>query len=144
MSNAMFKRGMVGFWFAWWLIAFLTDLLGGMKHAGALSYDWISDSNYPFLVKSLALYHAPGWLTIVFFIGITAWSLLAALLFCHAFFSADFLSRAKSAFIISLGLWLAFFLADQIIMNFDLEQNHMVQGGFELLSFLAMYILPEK
>ncbi|MEP3278328.1 MAG: hypothetical protein ABJN26_00090 [Stappiaceae bacterium] len=48
-----------------------------------------------------------------------------------------------SAFIISLGLWFAFFLADQIFLKFDLEQNHMVQGGFQLLCFFALYVLTD-
>ena len=53
-------------------------------------------------------------------------------------------SRVNTAYVISLILWLAFFIADQIIMNFDEEQNHMVQGGFQLLTFIAIYWLPNK
>ena len=29
-------------------------------------------------------------------------------------------------------------------MNFQLEQNHMVQGGFQLLTFLALHLLPDE
>ena len=30
-----------------------------------------------------------------------------------------------------------------MVMKFDLEENHMVQGGFELLTFSSLYLLPE-
>lgn len=50
--------------------------------------------------------------------------------------------RVESAFIFSLVFWFAFFIADQIVMKYDLEENHMVQGGFELLTFLSLYLLP--
>lgn len=54
------------------------------------------------------------------------------------------LNRVNLAFIFSLSFWLLFFLADQLIMNFDLEENHMVQGGFELLCYMLINIVPDN
>ena len=53
-------------------------------------------------------------------------------------------TNVNMAFIFSMVYWMLFFLADQIVMNYDLEQNHMVQGGFELLSYLAIHLLPDE
>ena len=105
-------------------------------------------SNYPALVTSLAQYDSPNWLPAVFFVGIIAWSLLSALAFIFAALtpaqpSQRWRERVNAAFIISLGLWFAFFISDQVVMMFDLEQNHMVQGGFQLLTSMAIHFLPD-
>jgi hypothetical protein len=144
-----FKKIIILFWALWWLIALWTDIVGGLAHIGILTASWAPDTNYPFLVESLKMYHVPEWLPAVFFIGILLWSCLSTLLFCWASLGLHkdkhiWMKRAEIAFIVSICYWLAFFLADQVVMKFDLEQNHMVQGGFQLLCFLALYLLPES
>ena len=64
-------------------------------------------------------------------------------LFGKAVAEQSWRERVNAAFIISLGLWFAFFISDQVVMMFDLEQNHMVQGGFQLLTFMAIHFLPD-
>ena len=51
----------------------------------------------------------------------------------------------KRIIVVFWALWwtLAFFISDQVVMMFDLEQNHMVQGGFQLLTFMAIHFLPD-
>lgn len=149
ISMSTFKRAILVFWALWWLVAFLTDVLGGLQKIGVIGATGLPLTNYSFLVKSLAMYHVPGWLPAVFFVGIVAWSGLSTLLFALAAATppqpaARWRQRMNTAFILSLGLWLVFFLADQVILNFDLEENHMVQGGFQLLTFMAMYVLPDE
>jgi hypothetical protein len=149
LTNEHFKKLLVVFWACWWLIAFWTDLVGTLAHVGLLTASWAPDLNYPFLASSLKMYNAPEWLIQLFYVGIIAWSLLATVAFCWASASLGksktvWMHRMQIAFIISLSFWLAFFLADQIVMKFDLEENHMVQGGFQFLTFLAMYLLPDK
>jgi hypothetical protein len=149
ISIATFKRLILLFWALWWLLAFLTDLIGGLKEIGVVAASWLPHSNYPDLVESLAPYDTPGWLPPVLFVGIVAWSLLSTLLFAIAASTPRqpaerWRRRLNRAFIVSLGLWLAFFLADQVVMKFGFEENHMVQGGFQLLTFLAIYLLPEE
>lgn len=122
--------------------------MGGLAHIHWTSASWAPDTNYPFLVESLKMYSVPNWLPAVFYLGIIAWSLLSTLAFVYAsvITLAQGLKPAmryiELAFVISLTYWFAFFLADQLIMKFDLEENHLVQGGFQLLSFLAIYWLP--
>lgn len=143
-----FKKVIVVFWTVWTLIALWTDVVGGLTQLHWLNATWAPNLNYPFLVKSLSMYSVPAWLPAVFFIGIIIWEFLASILFVHACLAlqqpAIWLKRAEVAFIFSLCLWFAFYLADQLVMKFDLEANHMVQGGFMFLTFLGLYILPNE
>ncbi len=148
LSN--FKKILVVFWSVWWLIALWTDIVGAMSHMGWLAADWAPDTNYPFLVSSLKMYSPPVWLTPILFIGIMSWSLISTLAFIYASVKVwtqglkPAMRYIEIAFVVSLSYWLAFFIADQLIMKFDLEENHMVQGGFQLLTFLCFYCLPEQ
>jgi hypothetical protein len=149
LTLGVFKRLLVAFWWLWWLIAFLTDFLGGLKELGVITAAWLPHTNYPFLAKSLAPYDAPVWLPPVLFAGIVLWSFLSTVLFTVAMCTPRqpemrWRHRVDTAFIVSLGLWLAFFIADQVVMKFDLEENHMVQGGFELLCLMAIRLLPDN
>lgn len=149
IANESFKKIIILFWTAWWLIALWTDLVGAGAHLGILNASWAPDTNYPFLADSLRMYAVPAWLVTILFLGIIAWSLASTAAFVWASAALKrtpsvWMKRAQIAFIISLTYWMAFFLADQLVMKFDLEENHMVQGGFQLLSYLALYMLPEK
>jgi len=148
ITNRSFKQIIVVFWALWWTIAFLTDVSGGLKHLQLINFSWALDLNYPALVKALEIYSEPLWLSTFFFVGIVCWSGLSAILFWIASFTnpsrhSAWLRRTQNAFIVSLCFWLVFFIADQAIMNFSLEENHMVQGGFELLCYLAAVVLTD-
>ena len=143
-----FKQGLVGFWFLWWAFAFLTDFIGGLELLGVTSTNWFDGHNYPFLEKTLEPFGATSSVDVALFVGIILWALLSAGLFLIALLTPYaqkdlWMKRADLAYIVSLGLWLAFFLATQVVMNFDLEENLMVQGGFQLLCYLTIYILPD-
>lgn len=149
MRLITFKKGLIIFWFLWWLIALWTDIAGGLAHLGYLNAPWAVDNNYPFLASSLSMYAVSEWIIVLLFIGIIVWSAISMSLYFWACLALRqpktiWLYRAQIAFMVSLFFWLAFFLADQVVMKYDLEENHMVQGGFQFLSFLALYILPEE
>ncbi|MBN9231646.1 MAG: hypothetical protein J0I93_12465 [Legionella sp.] len=144
-----FKKIIILFWCLWWLIALWTDILGLLAHYHYLNKSWAPDGNMPFLIQSLAMYPLPAWAPLIFFLGILLWSLVSTLSFIWASLSLNqpfnvWMRKADIAFIISLSYWLAFFIADQMVMKYDLEQNHMVQGGFQLLCYLTLYLLPNK
>lgn len=149
IDNTIFKKIIILFWTVWWFIALWTDVIGALTQMGYLHVSWAPDTNYPGLVQSLAMYNVPSWLPIYLFIGIVLWSLLSTALFTWASIGLIYdhkiwMRRAKYAFIVSLTYWLAFYIADQTVMKYDLEQNHMVQGGFQLLTFISLYLLPEN
>ena len=145
----LFKKAIILFWSLWWVTALWTDVVGALSHLNLLNTSWAPDINYLFLVKSLEIYSPAVWVCPILFAGIIVWSLLNTVLFIYACAAINkplsiWLARAEYAFIISLCFWLILFLADQTVMKYDLEENHMVQGGFELLTFLSLYLLPEK
>ncbi len=143
----IFKKIIIIFWMFWWLIALWTDVVGLVAHYGLLVKSWAPDTNLPFLIESLKMYPLPTWTPHLFFIGILLWSFVSTTAFVWVCMSLHrdtktWMRRADIAFIISISFWLAFFLADQLVMKFDLEENHMVQGGFQLLTYLMLYWLP--
>lgn len=148
INDYHFKKIIILFWTFWWLIALWTDVIGGLSHLHLIEASFAPDTNYPFLVSSLAMYHPPQWLPALFYIGIVCWSALSFASFAYATAALRqneslWHQRATIAFIISLTYWFAFLLADQMIMNFDLEENHMVQAGFELLTFFYFFLHPQ-
>ncbi len=149
INSLIFKYLIVLFWCLWWLIALWTDIIGAVAHLGIIHASWAPDGNYPFLVQSLKMYNAPTWIPAFLYICIIIFSGISFLLFlraCCCKFTQDpkgWLKKTNQAFIFSTGYWMLFFLADQIVMKFDLEQNHMVQGGFGLLCYLAIHLLPD-
>lgn len=144
-----FKKIIILFWALWCLIALWTDVVGALSHLHWLNFSWAKDHNYQFLVNSLKIYSPAPWVCPLLYTSIIVWSSLNTILFMYTCAGLHkppsvWLIRAKYAFIASLSLWLSFCLADQIVMDYNLEQNHMVQGGFQLLTFLCLYLLPEQ
>src|SRR5262245_3792949 len=122
IDNLLFKKLIMIFWTLWWIIAFWTDIVGALAHLHLVQASWAPDSNYPFLVASLKMYQVKPWVPALAFMGILLWSALCTGAFCFASISlhkpkAVWLPRARTAFIISLLYWMAFFLADQVVMK---------------------------
>ncbi len=147
LNNECLKKTTIIFWTFWWLIALWTDITGALAHFKMLNASWAPDINYSNLEHSLRMYNVPAWLSLVLFIGILVYSVIATAFFCWASLGLRrdykvWINRANRAHIVALTYWFLFFLADQVVMKFDLEQNHMVQGGFQLLTFFLLYLLP--
>jgi hypothetical protein len=150
MEIRFFKKALVVFWALWFVIAFFTDFFGWLDTFDNMHISWAGTDNYSFLVKSLHIFSVPDTVAQFLYFGIIAWLFVSSLAFIFASvvgFTSNYsrwLKFANYAFIISLCLWFVFFLADQLVMNFDLEANHMVQAGVEFISYLALYILPDS
>ena len=149
ITRQRFKKLIILFWAVWWLTALWTDVMGILAHYGLLQKSWAPDTNFTFLVDSLKMYNVADWVPQLAFAGIIGWSFLSALAFFWAVINLGkeeerWMRRADLAFIISLGFWLAFFIGDQLVMKYDLEQNHMVQAGFQLLTYLTLYLIPSE
>lgn len=149
IDNTLFKKIIIIFWALWWLLAVWTDVVGVLAHLKIIVASWAPDTNYPFLVSSLSIYNVASWVPSLLFAFILLWSFISTGLFCWASCGLMrdqdvWIYRAEIAFIVSITYWLAFFISDQLVMKFDLEENHMVQGGFELLSYFSLYLLPSK
>lgn len=147
INNALFKKTIIVFWAIWWLIILWTDSVSAAAHLGVLNASWAPDK-YTYFASTLNMYHVPAWFPAFLYVCILIWAFFTVITFMWACFSLNknktvWLYRANIAFIISLVFWFAFLIADQIIMRYDIEQIHIVQGGFQLLSFLSLYLLPD-
>jgi len=135
------------FWAIWWGIACFTDVSGGLKKLNLIDYKWAFADNFDFLVSCLSIYSPPLSFVVFLFVGIILWCGLSSALFIRASYQIlkkqDYAQALTLAYQVSLALWLVFFLADQLVMKFDLEENHMVQGGFEFLGFIAFTITSQ-
>lgn len=147
MLHTRFKQIMLLTWTLWWSIAFATDFLEALQRLGWFKLSWLS-VNYPFLLTTLAKYGVPTIFAIVFYVGIILCLLIITILFWQVLLTpvhhSQWQTRVDRAFIVSLSLCFAFYLADQLVLDFTLEQNHMVQGSMLFISYLAFYILPNS
>ena len=142
------KLGLIVFWALWLSLVFLSNSLDGLKALGLLPQRWrFSSKNYGAVVKATSIYSAPEWLAGLLFLGVTAWQGLSGALFWRAFGSSlksGVLGRPEvsTAFAISLGLWAAMILADEIFRTYDLARTHLLIFVAQVVSLLAMYLLP--
>jgi len=147
INNQFFKKVIIIFWSIWWLTIIWTDSVSVLSHLGYLTSPWAID-RYSSFVEILNIYSLPFWVDALLYLSIILWSILLTILF---FFTALNLRKetfvwmkyAKISFILSMILWFMLILADQIIMKYDIENLHMIQGGFQLICFLSLYILSE-
>ncbi len=149
--NAMtIKRGALLFWALWFSIALSTNITDGLKAFEVLPDTWgFASGNYLFMQTVTSIYSFPEWLVAVLFLGVLLWEGLAMWLFWRAF--KDFkgikgpgLDHAYTAFAVSLALWASFMLADEILIAYEVEQVHRTLFGLELITLLALRLLPDE
>ena len=142
------KLGLIFFWALWLSLVFLSNSLDGLKALGVLPQGWrFSSKNYGAVVKATSIYSAPEWLAGLLFLGVTAWEGLSGALFWRAFQSglkSGMAARPEvsTAFAVSLGLWAAMILADEIFRTYDLARTHLLIFAAQIVSLLAIYLLP--
>jgi hypothetical protein len=142
------KLGLLFFWAAWLSLVFLSNSLDGLKALGVLPQSWrFSSKNYKAVVKATSIYSSPKWLAGLLFLGVTAWEGLSCALFWRSFQSglkSGIAARPEvsTAFMISLGLWAAMILADEIFRTYDLAHTHLLIFVAQIVSLLAIYLLP--
>jgi hypothetical protein len=50
---------------------------------------------------------------------------------------------ATAAFVVALALWSAFAIADEVFIAYDVEATHLRLFVAQLVSLLAIYLLPD-
>lgn len=144
----LIKRGILLFWTLWLALVFCTNLLDGLKALLVLPETWpFASGNYSFMVKVVDRYNPPAWLAVFLFIGVVCWEGLATLLFGLAYWKFKARDEAAlvfvhAAFAVGLALWAAFMLADEIFMVYDVENTHRGLFTAQLVSLLAVRLLP--
>jgi hypothetical protein len=134
----------------WLSVAFLTNASDGLRALRLLPDHWqFASGNYAFMVQMTQKYALPAWLTAMLFSAVVLWEGSAALLFWYAFgafhaTSLPGLLAVYTAFLVSLALWAAFMIADEICLAYEAEATHMRIFMAQLISLLALHLLPES
>lgn len=142
------KFSLLCFWSLWLSLVFLTNLFAGLKALGVLPENWkFASKNYQGIVEATSTYSTPTWLPGFLFAGVILWQGLAVFLFWQALLTSIQagslnLSAWTGAFAVSLGLWAAFMLADEIFQVYDGQISHLLIFMGQLLTLMSLYILP--
>src|SRR4029453_12287242 len=99
--------------------------------------------NYARMVETTQKYALPRWLTALLFLGVVLWQGLAAGLFWGAIgafqgMHGPGLERLHTAFGVSLALWAALMLADELLLVYEVEAPHMRIFMAQLMSLLVL------
>jgi hypothetical protein len=149
MHSVFLKRSLLLFWAVWLSIVFATNLLDGLKALGLLGESWaFASGNYRFLVETTARYGTPAWLNGLLFGSVVCWEGLAALLFWLALLTFRGKGEGRKrplswAFTVSLLLWGAFLIADEVFIAYGVAPAHWRPFTAQLATLLVVEVLPE-
>jgi hypothetical protein len=136
------KSGVLVFWAAWFSIVVLTNVFDVLKAARVVPAGWTFVSgNWELMVKVTGVHGTPVAVVALLFLGVIAWEALAAILFWRAWAAGG--RGGVVAFTVSLALWATFTLADEIFIAYTLGPVHLRLFALQLLSLLALRLLPE-
>ena len=138
----LIRSGLLLFWAAWFTLVTLTNVLDALKALGLLPAAWtFASGNFGLMLKVTGIHGTPTTLVALLFVGVIVWEALAAVLFWRAWASGG--AAISTAFVVALALSAAFTLADEIFIAYALEAAHLRVLGLQLLSLLALQLLPD-
>ena len=136
------KSGVLLFWAAWFTIVLLTNVCDALKAGRVLPAGFtLRSGNWELMLKITAVHATPVAIVGLMFLGVIVWEALAGLLFWRAWAAGG--RGGVVAFVVALALWAAFVLADEVFMAYTIEAAHLRLLGLQLLSVLALRLLPE-
>ena len=136
------KSGVLMFWAAWFTVVVLTNVFDILKAIGAVPAGFtFASGNWGLMVKVTGVHGTPAAVVALLFLGVIAWEALAAILFWRAWAAGG--RGGVAAFTVGLALWAAFTLADEIFLAYTLGPVHVRLFALQLLSVLALRLLPE-
>lgn len=144
----LIKFGLLSFWGLWFLLVFLTNLCEGLKVLLLIPWTWkFASHNFQAVVLATTEYEVPLWIPKVLFWGILLWQLITALLFGWATVASleNFSLRwelVDAAFTAGLTLWGSFMLADEFCKQYDPERAHVLFFTAQLVTLVALHLLP--
>jgi hypothetical protein len=149
VTAVFLKRALLALWAVWLTVVLTTNVLDGLKALGLLAASWpMASGNYAFLSATTARYNFPAWLNVALFLGAIAWEGASAALFWLAWWTLRRPADAGrgwryAAFASGLSLWLAFAIADEVFITYEVEATHLRLFMAQLLTLLAVELLPE-
>lgn len=144
-----FKRLLLLGWAAWLSVVFLSNLADAAKALRWLPESWaFASGNLQFIRQTTAPYGTPDLVNAGLFAGVIVWEGVATVLFWRAAwtFRGGGMGRKAmyQAFIVLLSLWFGFLVADEVFIAYALEGTHLRLFVAQLLTLLAVELLPEK
>jgi hypothetical protein len=148
MHVILLKRVLLFFWAVWLSVVFLSNLADLVKGFGLLDASWsFASGNLKLVSETTARYGTPELLNTLLFGGVITWEALAAMLFWRAGWTYRGKDSGRQvlfgAFTVSLLLWCAFLIADEICIAYPLESTHFRLFIAQLVTLLAIELLPE-
>jgi hypothetical protein len=139
------KAGLLFFWSLWLTLVLVTNVFDGLKQLGVLpdSWRWAS-GNFQAIAESVPL---PRWAVGLLFLGVIIWEAFGVVLFWSAFYGYGLVGSAGlvqvyTAFAVSLALWSAFMIADEVFRIYAYQSTHLLLFVGQLLSVLVIGLLP--
>jgi hypothetical protein len=145
----LFKRLLLLFWAVWLSVVFLSNLADAAKELGWLGESWtFASGNFKFIRSTTARYGTSDAVNGVLFAGVIVWEGVAGLLFLRAGWAFRGNGSGRKAvylaFTVSLLLWGAFLVADEICIAYPVESTHLRLFIAHLVTLLAIELLPEE
>jgi hypothetical protein len=148
MNLRAIKRGILCFWAFWMVLVFTTNIADGLKQLHLLpTSSAFASGNYVLMMKVTSVYQKPAWIVILLFCGVILWEALGTWSHGHAALcvgGSSSHSIIQRAFAINLALWATFMIADEVFLAYGLENVHRSIFAAQLLSLLAISLLPES
>ncbi len=141
------KVALLASWAVWLTVVLVTNLMDAAKALHLLRPEWpFASGNYAFLTHVTGKYDTPEWVNGVLFAGVIAWEAAATALFwaaCLTHRGRRGVMVRHAAFVVALGLWMAFAVADEVFIAYDVERAHVQLFIAQLATLLAVELLPE-
>jgi hypothetical protein len=149
----MFKllaEGLVLFWSLWWSVIVVTNLMEALRALGVLAEDWkFASGNYSLISQTTAIYDLPAWVNGLLFVCVILWQMICCVLFWRTFRNLREKPTLASsdvieAFVVSLALWAALIIADEIFISYEMEGIHLRILLAQMVTLLLLLHIGEK
>lgn len=144
----LIKQGLLIFWACWFSLAFLSNFVDLLTATHVINGWRFHSGNYEALAQVLSIYHTPHLILLLLFSMNTGVQSISASLFIIAaicFWRGNYMWPAiYLAFAISMGLWAIFLIMEEVFIAYKYEPTHMNLLLFELISLLALRLLPHQ
>lgn len=143
------RAGLILFWALYFSIVWLSNTADALKALSILPATWpFTSGNYTLIVRVVAIYQSPVWLSVLFFAGVILWEGFGVILFWKAFAAVSQQKPTQTisihqAFGVTIGLWAAFILADEVFLTYMLGGIAATHYNL-LLAELASFILVRQ
>jgi len=150
MNARSLKGALLGFWAVWYTAVCGANVFDALKSWNALPAEWpLASGNFQAIEETTARYGFPFLFNVGLFVAAIIWQGVAAYLFWRltAEASTQPVREAPSlypAFTVSLLLWAAFCVVDELMIRYDVETTHLRLFIAQLLTLITVVLIPDE